>query len=146
MDSPFGRAQLARLGLTSVLVQTAPARTAVAAPSKSTDQGVYSATLDSNLYQLQFEIVPAGVGDNELHLYAFTPQGAPLTVQEWKVSAALPAQGIEPVDVPVLPVTESHDHATGTVTLPSAGAWRFSFTLRISDFDEATVTATVPVK
>ena len=29
------------------------------------------------------------------------------------------------------------------VTLPTAGAWQFSFTLRVSDFDEATVTTTV---
>jgi len=79
-----------------------------------------------------------------VHLYAFTPQGAALTVKEWKASAALPAQGIEPIDVSLLALTESH--ATGTVTLPNPGGWQFSFTLRVSDFDEATVTTTVPVK
>jgi len=132
------------LGLTSVLVQTTPARSAAASSSNPADQGIYSATLDSKLYQLQLDIEPAKVGNNEVHLYAFTPQGAALSVKQWKASAALPAQGIEPIDVPVLSLTDSH--AAGSVTLPSAGAWQFSFTLRVSDFDEATVTTTVTVK
>jgi copper transport protein len=131
------------LGLAAALVQTTPARTAAAVPANQPDQGIYSTTLDSKLYQLQLDIEPTKTGNNEVHLYAFTPQGAALAVKEWKASAALPARGIEPIDVPVLAITESH--ATGTVTLPSPGAWRFSFTLRVSDFDEATVTTTVPV-
>jgi copper transport protein len=132
------------LGLTSALVQTTPARTASAsAPATAPDRGIFSTTLNSKLYQLQLDIEPTKVGNNEVHLYAYTPVGAPLTVKQWKVRAALPAQGIEPVDVSVLPLTESH--ATGTVTLPAPGTWQFSFTLRISDFDEATVSAAVPV-
>jgi copper transport protein len=132
------------LGLASVLVQTAPARTAAAVPATNgTDQGIYNATLDSKLYQLHFDMEPARVGNNELHLYAFTRDGALITVKQWKVTAALPAQGIEPIDVSVIALTESH--ATGTVTLPNSGAWQFSFTLRVSDFDEATVTTTVNV-
>ena len=59
------------------------------------------------------------------------------------MTAALPARGIEPIDVSTLPLTESH--ATGTITLPSAGNWQFNFTLRISDFDEATVSTAVQV-
>ena len=131
------------LAFSSALVQTTPARTAAAVPANPADQGIYSTTLTSKLYQLQLDIEPTRVGNNEVHLYAFTPQGAALTVKEWKASAALPAQGIEPIDVSLLALTESH--ATGTVTLPSPGAWQFSFTLRVSDFDEATVTSTVNV-
>ncbi len=134
------------LGLAAALVQTTPARTAVASTGTGTSggNGIYSTTLNSNLYQLQLDIEPAQAGNNEVHLYAYNPVGAALAVKQWKVSAALPAQGIEPIDVPVLPITDSH--ATGTVTLPSAGNWQFSFTLRVSDFDEATVSTTVPVK
>jgi copper transport protein len=131
------------LGLTSVLVQTAPARTAAATPGPAPDRGIFSTTLDSKLYQLQLDIEPTKVGNSDVHLYAFTREGATLTVKEWKVTAALPAQGIEPIDVPVLRITDSH--ASGTVTLPSVGAWQFSFTLRVTDFDEATVTTVVNV-
>jgi copper transport protein len=137
------------LGLTSALVQTTPAGTAVAAPAApaapggSAAPGVFATTLTSKLYQLQLDIQPTTVGNAEVHLYAYTPDGAPLTVQEWKVSAALPAQGVQPVDVPVLPFTPSH--ATGTVTLPTPGDWQFSFTLRTTEFDEATVTTPVTI-
>jgi copper transport protein len=132
------------LGLASVLVQTTPARTASAATSGGADPDKYEVTLTSPLYQLQLDIEPVKVGNNWLHLYAFTPQGVTLAVKEWKASAALPAQGIEPVDVPVIALTESH--ASGSVTLPTAGTWKFSFTLRISEFDEATVSTEVPIR
>jgi copper transport protein len=132
------------LGFASALVQTTPARTAAATPApQPPDRGIFSTTLNSKLYQLQLDIEPVKVGNNEVHLYAYTPVGAPLAVKEWRVTAALPARGIEPIIVPTLPLTESH--ATGTITLPSAGNWQFNFTLRISDFDEATVSTAVMV-
>jgi copper transport protein len=140
------------LGLTSALVQTTPARTAIASSStvpgnptgSGNPSGVYATTLQSKLYQLQLDVGPTSVGNADVHLYAFTPEGAPLNVKEWKVSAALPAQGIQPVDVPVLAYGPTH--AFGSVTLPAAGDWVFSFTLRTTDFDEATVTTVVPVR
>jgi copper transport protein len=132
------------LGLASVLVQTTPARTASAAASGGADSDTYAVTLTSQLYQLQLDIEPIRVGHNWVHLYAFTPQGVTLTVKEWKASAALPAQGIEPIDVSLIRETDSH--ASGSVTLLTAGTWKFSFTLRISEFDEATVSTEVPIR
>ena len=125
-------------------MQTAPARTAAAdAPPSATDRGIFSTTLNSKLYQLQLDIERTTGSNYEVHLYAYTPVGAPLTVQQWKVTAALPAKGIEPIDVPTLRINDTH--ASGSVTLPSPGTWQFNFTLRISDFDEATVSTAVPV-
>jgi copper transport protein len=131
------------LGLASALVQTAPARTVTQAAAAQQNPGPFSVTLTSNLYQLQIDIDPAKTGDNELHLFAFTPQGAPLKIVEWKGSAALPAQNVEPISLTLLPLTDSH--ATGQVALPTAGTWQFSFTLRTTDIDEATVSTTVKV-
>ena len=88
-------------------------------------------------------IDPAQTGENDVHLYAFTPQGAPLKVLEWHASAALPARGVQPVSIGLQPVTDSH--ATGQITLPVAGTWRFSFTLRTTEIDEATVSTDVNV-
>ena len=142
-DKPQGVRRL--LGLTSALVQTTPARTAAATPAGSdVEQDIFSTTLDCKLYQLQLDIEPLTVGNSDVHLYAFTPDGKSLTVKEWKVTAALPDKGVQGIDVPVLALTPSH--ATGTVSLPTAGRWQFSFTLRTTDFDEATVTTEVTIK
>jgi copper transport protein len=128
------------LVVSSALVQTTPARNAVAGAQQA---GPYDGTLTSGLYLLDVSIDPARAGSNSLHLFAFTPDRKDITIREWHASAALPAQGIEPIDITLLPVTASH--AIGEVTLPVAGDWVFSFTLRTTDIDEATVTQNVPI-
>jgi copper transport protein len=128
----------------SALVQTAPARSVTTSAAAQQQSGPFTVTLTSNLYQLQLDIDPAKTGDNELHFFAYTPQGAPLKVVEWRGTAALPAQNIEPISISMLPLTDSH--ATGQIALPTAGTWQFSFTLRTTDIDEATVTTTVKIR
>jgi copper transport protein len=132
------------LALASALVQTTPARTAVADQSAGQSAGgPFSVTLTTSLYQVQVDIDPAKVGDNSVHLYAYSPQGAPLKVLKWTASAQLPGAGIEPLTVLLLPVTDSH--ATGQVTFPSAGKWQVTVTLQVSEFDQAATTTTVTV-
>jgi copper transport protein len=60
------------------------------------------------------------------------------------VTAALPAQGVEPVDTPVLGVKENM--AIGSVNFPMPGDWQLRMTLRTSDVDAATVTTTIKVR
>jgi copper transport protein len=130
------------LGVAAGLAQTTPARTATASAPVQPD--FFTTTLNSPLYSLQLDVDPARTGDNSIHLTATTPQGAPAKVLEWRVTAALPAQGIEPVTVPVLKITD--DHAVGQARFPTPGAWELRFTLRTSEIDEATVTVTVQVR
>nr|WP_240943170.1 copper resistance protein CopC [Planosporangium thailandense] len=130
------------LGLTSTLVQTTPARAALEQTASRQDQP-YSATLTTKLYSLQVQIEPSTVGANTVHLYAFAPDGSPVSVKEWTATAALPAKGIEPVALPTLPITDSH--AVAQAQLPAAGTWELRFTLRTTDIDAATVVARVPV-
>jgi copper transport protein len=132
------------LALSTVLVQTTPARTAVANQEGATPPSYYSATLTSSLYSLQVDLDPAAVGDNSVHLFAYAPDGKPQPVAEWKASASLPGNGIEAIDVPLLKITDNH--AIGEIRLPTAGDWRFRFTLRTTDIDQASVTTTVAVK
>ena len=47
-------------------------------------------------------------------------------VAEWRVTAALPAHEVEPIEVPLLPLTDSH--VTGEVSMPTAGDWELRFT------------------
>ena len=79
-----------------------------------------------------------------MHLYAYTKDNRPQPVVEWRATAALPSAGIEPIEIPLLPLTDNH--ATGEINLPAAGEWQLRFTVRTSDIDQATVTATVPIQ
>jgi copper transport protein len=130
------------LAVSATLVHTPPARTAATDAASVTPQ-YFSTTLSSSIYSLQVEVDPARVGNNSIHLYAYTPDNKPLPVVEWRATAALPDQGVEPAEIPLLPLTDNH--VTGEVRLPTAGNWQLRFTVRISEIDQATVTATVPV-
>jgi copper transport protein len=125
------------VAVASVLVQTPPARSAAAAAADNEQTVV----LTSDLYRLSVQILPGTVGLNELHLYAYTLDGAPANVQEWRASAS--NEDIEPIAVDLLPVPP--DHAIGQVTLPDGGAWTFTFTLRTTEIDQATVTTTFDI-
>ena len=130
------------LGVTAALVQIAPPRTAEAADTGSTTSTV-SQTLTSSTMAMQVDIFPATVGNNSIHLYAYTPDNKPLTVVEWSGTAALPAKGIEPISIPLLRITDFH--AVGDIALPQAGQWTFKFTARTSDVDEQTLTMTATI-
>jgi copper transport protein len=131
------------LALTSTLVQTTPAK-AVQEEASRRDDTQFTQTLTSSLYSLQVQLEPKQTGANTIHLYAFTPSGGEIAIQEWKATAALPAQNIEPVEMPVLPVSENH--AVAQAQLPTPGTWELRFTLRTTDIDAAAVTAQVTIK
>lgn len=130
------------LAISATLVHTPPARVAATDAGNVAPQ-YFSTTLSSSIYALQVEVDPARVGNNSIHLYAYTPDNKPLPVVEWRATAALPDQGVEPVEVPLLPLTDNH--ATGEVQLPRQGTWQLRFIVRVSEIDQATVTAAVPI-
>ncbi|HLL66640.1 MAG TPA: copper resistance protein CopC [Micromonosporaceae bacterium] len=127
------------VAVAAVLVQSVPSNPATA----GTSQGPYSVTVTSKLYQLQVEVDPLATGANTVHLYAYAPNGAPIKVLEWRASAALPEQDLEPVSIPLVVITDNH--ASGQATLPTAGTWELRFTLRTTDVDQATVIQRVTV-
>jgi copper transport protein len=124
----------------AALVQTPPARSA----AETAAAGPYSVTLSSNLYRVRLELDPAKVGGNSLHLYAYNLAGKPQAVVEWRITAAPADGGIDPLDVPLLPITA--DHAVAEPTFPAAGEWDLKITLRLSDVDQATVTHRVTIR
>jgi copper transport protein len=130
------------LGVTSALVQIPPPRTASAAESGATSTTI-SQTITDKSVSLQVDVFPATVGNNSLHLYAYTPDNKPLPVVEWTATAALPAKGIEPIEVPLLRITDFH--AIGDIALPTAGDWTLKFTVRTSDIDQSTLTMTAKI-
>jgi copper transport protein len=132
------------LGLSAVLVQVNPGRSDTVDQGAVREDGV-SQTLTSPLFTLQFNIYPVEVGDNNtIHAFVYTPSGAPLPAQEWRVSARLLGRDIEPFDTPLLPLVPRH-HAAGAVTFPLPGSYEVAFTVRIGEIDQATVKTTVAV-
>ncbi|MPZ28480.1 MAG: copper resistance protein CopC [Micromonosporaceae bacterium] len=132
------------LVMSSVLVQTTPGRTESATDNQLVSTRDFAATLDTELYSLQVLVEPAELGDNTMHLYAYSPTGQPQLVEEWRVTAGLPAAGVEPVEVEVLPLTDNH--AFGELAMPVAGEWELRFTLRVSEIDQESVGVTIPIR
>jgi copper transport protein len=130
------------LGVTSVVVQIPPPRTAEAATTANTPSTV-SQTLRGDDMSLQVDVFPAAVGNNSIHLYAYTLDNKPLPVVEWSATAALPSKAIEPIEIPLLRITDFH--AIGDIALPMAGEWTLKFTVRTSDIDRSTFTMTIPI-
>lgn len=131
------------LTIAAALVQTSPARTPTADSAAPPASGPTSTTITGKLAQVQVDIDPGRTGPNQLHLFAYTPAGAPLMVLEWRATAALPAQGIEPLQATLLPITDNH--ATGQIDLPSPGVWELSITVRVSDIDQETLTQNIAI-
>ncbi|MBL7260529.1 copper resistance CopC/CopD family protein [Paractinoplanes lichenicola] len=130
------------IGVTSALVQITPARSATASDTVATSSTV-TKTLTDQRMAVQIDIFPATVGNNSIHLYAYTPDNKPLTVIEWTATAALPAKGIEPIEIPLLRITDFH--AVGDIALPAAGEWTFKITARTTEIDQSTLSTTATI-
>jgi copper transport protein len=128
------------IGVTGALVQTTPARTAAA----TAPRGPVSVALTAPDLAVQVDVDPATVGNNTVHVVAYDASGAEKRVVEWRVSMALPAQGIEPFVAEVLPL--DRNHAIASVQLPVTGEWQLALTLRTSEIDQVTLRATVTVR
>jgi copper transport protein len=122
---------------TSILVQSSPARNAASVTTDTTG----TVSLTSPLYTLQVDFLPSA-GTTDIHMFAFTPAGGPLPVKTWTVVATLASQNLtENLGISVITQT----HAITEAILPVPGNWTFTFTLRTTDVDEATVSTVVPI-
>jgi copper transport protein len=132
------------LGLSAVLVQVNPGRSASVDQGAVRDDGV-SQTLTCPLYTLQFNIYPAKLGDNNtIHAFVYTPAGAPLPADEWTVSSQLLGRDLEPVTQPLLPLQPRH-HAAGAIAFPYPGTYEVKFTVRIGELNQDTVKTTISI-
>ncbi|WP_052359810.1 copper resistance CopC/CopD family protein [Actinoplanes friuliensis] len=132
------------LGLSSVLVQVTPGRTARTDQAATTGRGV-SQTLTSDLYTLQFSVYPVELGENNtVHGFVYSPEGKPIVAEEVTVTNRLTDQDLEPVSGPMLPLAPRND-AVGSLTFPLPGTYELTFTVRVSEIDQATVKTTIKV-
>ncbi|MYS79721.1 copper resistance protein CopC [Embleya scabrispora] len=140
---------IAVLGVTTVLTDTEPGRTAHER-KQSEAAGPVSRTVPfdaggaAGKGKLDVTVDPARVGPNELHVYLSDPIGRIREVEELTVTMALPGKGIDGADVQVR--RGGPGHWLGDLSMPMAGRWELSFAIRTSDVDRITVTVPVEVK
>ena len=131
------------LALSAVLVQTVPADTAVGTPQQSMPQYV-GRTFDTPLYRLRFDLEPARVGTNTVHLYLFDPTGRPLEPIEWYAAVGNPDEELAPIQYGLAELAPNH--VSGEVVIPAAGNWEFTFRIRASKIEEKTVSTVIALE
>jgi copper transport protein len=99
--------------------------------------------MQANGFTVTFDVTPAKVGANTVHVYATKPGGQEAAIKGWRVIASRSGSESAPITAPTLALTPGH--AVAQIDLPAAGVWRFTFTLRVSDTDEEHLYADVSV-
>jgi copper transport protein len=131
---------LAALGLTAALVQQRPAR------SSLTAAGPYSATSRIGPYELDLVVDPARVGRGQIHLYLLDRSGQPARgIAEVRLAASLARPQLGPLRFSTTPAGPGHFIAPST-QFPIAGSWRLTTQVRRGEFDQWSVTTTLPIR
>jgi copper transport protein len=133
---------VAVLGVTSVLVGSAPAAASAAQP---VDAILQLHTSSGTSGSVEVAVAPARPGANDLHLYLTDASGQPTQPAEITVTVAEPSQSIGPLPVKLLAAGPGHYVSDG-FTLPGAGTWTLVVTDRVDEFTAATASTTFPVR
>jgi copper transport protein len=126
---------------TSLLVNAAPAKTAVGAPGEG---GVAGVTLRSDKVNVDVTITPAVAGANDVHVDTSDPNGAPKDVDDITVTLALPDRKIAPIDVPLRRLGPGHYYSPG-FQVPIAGDWRITAKPLLSEFEQPTLRGSIEI-
>lgn len=126
------------LAVTALLVNVAPARELAAS-------GPFIATLKTDKLLVDTVLTPAQRGRNEVHLTALTSSGELTDVIDFKAQLSQPAKGIASIDIPLRRAGPGHYISSG-FTVPFAGDWQLTVKALVSDVDEVTASATVPIR
>ena len=129
---------VAVLAATALLVNAAPARTAVA---QGSEVGAVGVTMKSKKVWVDFTAAPGVKGPNDVHANTLTPSGAPLDVAELKVTIDLPDRNIAPIELALRRLSPGHYYAPG-FDVPLAGDWRVTAKPLVSQFDQPTLRGT----
>ncbi|MDQ1437512.1 MAG: copper transport protein [Acidimicrobiaceae bacterium] len=125
------------LALTAMLVNLAPART-------QGRGGTVLKTVAIGKDRLDVLITPGKVGQNEIHLTAFSQAGGPLPVQAMQVLFTMPDQKIGPITADARPLAPGHYVLEGR-QLSVAGRWVLEIVVQTSRFEERRVRVAVHV-
>ncbi|GAB3314557.1 copper resistance protein CopC [Geodermatophilus aquaeductus] len=124
------------LALAAALVGTPPARSQVAEPVDVT-LPLRGEDASSAAGSVQITVDPAATGPNTLMVYLFDEAGQLAQPQEIRVTLTESAQEIGPLEVDLVPSGPGH-YIADEVSLPTAGAWTVTVSVRLDEFTAAT--------
>lgn len=131
---------VAILAVTSLLVNAAP-------PASAAGQGAgggFEARLPAGANTVDVGLTPARVGSNELHVTVLGPGGQPVRVAELTAALRLPARQLGPLRIKLIQAAPNH-FIGPYATIPAAGVWQLTITVRTSEIQEDQATAAVTV-
>ena len=131
------------LALSAVLVSQYPAKASIAAPLEVT-LPLQSAAGTADTGTVQVSLDPARPGPTTLHVYLFDADGRLAQPQQIAVSLTEVQQQIGPLDLELAPAGPGHYIATPS--LPSAGTWTLTVTVRLDEFTAVTASTVFPVR
>lgn len=136
------------LGLTAVLVNAEPGRTAEAAAAAATQGPVragrsYDTGGPRGTGTLDVRVDPARTGPDTIDITVHGPGGAAQDLPELDAEISLPEHRLGPLTLTVGRNGPGHYQATGQIPLP--GTWELTLTVRTSDIDETTVRLPIPI-
>ena len=126
---------------TTLLVNAAPAKSAVASGGQS---GVAGVTLRSSKVTVDVTVTPGVAGSNDVHVDTSDPNGAPENVQDLTVTMGLPGRGIPGIDVPLRRLGPGHYYSPG-FEVPLSGEWRVTAKPLLSEFEQPTLRGTIEI-
>jgi copper transport protein len=134
------------LGVTALLINAEPGRTATASPPGPARHVIdYDTGGSSGRGKLVIDVNPAATGPNTVHITVEDSTGAQHDVAELRSELILTARSLGPLAVPVRRAEPGEYDATA-VQLPYPGLWTLRITVRTSEIDETTVAVPVDVR
>jgi len=137
----FGVA-VALLVATALLVNAPPAKSDVA---QGLGEPAVGTTLDGDKVSVDITLTPGDKGQNDVHVSALSPKGAPKSVQELTITFSNAERGVKSLDVPLRDLSPGHYLSPG-FDLPFDGDWQITAKVLLSEFDQETLTGTVEVE
>jgi copper transport protein len=132
------------LGVTALLVNAEPGRTATAAPPGPVHRVIrYDTGGPNGRGQLMVDVDPAAAGPNTVRITVEDPGGEPHDVAELRSTLTVRQLGPFPV---ALQHTGPGEYVAQAVQLPYGGTWQIRVTVRTSDIDETTVATPIDIR
>jgi copper transport protein len=135
------------LAVTAALVVTSPhsmaAAPTVAAPVRNAPPATGSADLPNGVH-VDLTVSPGSIGSPAIDVALRGRDGAALDPPEIDLTAALPQAGVQPITLILTKIDSGHYRVTGE-TLPIAGSWTFTVTVRTGDIDAGVGAISVPL-
>jgi copper transport protein len=126
------------LGLTAVLVNLQPARSAAGVT------GPFIKNVALGPYDLEVLVDPNEVGENQVHLTATDDKGRPAQIKEETVLFRMPEQDIGPLEAKGRRLAPGHFVVQGH-QLAVEGTWQLEIVARTDKFNEERATVSIEV-